>query len=145
MSDGTSHAMVGTGTTISFSKWLDELSAPVPVIVLEVTPPEYTKEKIETTHMGTRTTQNITDEVPGFGTSLPSALIDPGEASMEIAFQPEHGIPPIGIMQRITITFPDTTVWAFDGFVTNFSPSVPLEDRMTASITIQATGSVDSS
>jgi hypothetical protein len=132
--DGSSIAMVGTGTKISFSDWAES------PIVLDVNPPTYGRGYADTTHMGTRTANQKTRGRPGFSTSLPSKLIDPGEASFDIAFQPEFGIPPVGIKQDITITFPDDTTWEFEGFVTDYSPKVPLEDRMTASITIKATG-----
>lgn len=132
----TSKAIVGTGTTLGFSAWAET------PIVLDVTPPGYSREKINTTHMGTRTATQKENGFPGFGSSLPSALIDPGNAEFEIAFQPENGIPPVGIKQDITITFPDDTVWTFEGFITSYKPKVPLEDRMTASITLKATGKV---
>ena len=66
------------------------------------------------------------------------------EMTVEMAFIPKT-TPPIGSdPETITITFSDSAAsqWAFTGFMTGFEPSVPLEERATASATIRITGGV---
>lgn len=44
-----------------------------------------------------------------------------------------------------TLTFPDAApakTWSFSGYVTGFSPTEPVEDSLTASVTIKPTGAV---
>lgn len=38
------------------------------------------------------------------------------------------------------ITFPDGTQWLFSGFVTNFAPDAPVDDRLGADVTVRPTG-----
>jgi len=38
------------------------------------------------------------------------------------------------------ITFPDNTIWLFSGYVTNIAPSAPVDDGLTADVTIRPTG-----
>ena len=43
----------------------------------------------------------------------------------------------------VVLTFPDSSgTWTANGFVTNLSYSVPLEDKMSASITVKLTGNI---
>jgi hypothetical protein len=77
-------------------------------------------------------------------TFAPGDLVDWGEMTVEIAFNPATE-PPIGeAAEAIVISFADsdTTTWTFNGFMTAFSPSTPLEDRATASCTIKITGGI---
>jgi hypothetical protein len=38
------------------------------------------------------------------------------------------------------LTYPDGTAWVFSGFVSNIAPSAPVDDRLSADITIRPTG-----
>lgn len=38
------------------------------------------------------------------------------------------------------ITYPDNSVWIFDGYITNIGPSAPIDDGLVADITIRPTG-----
>ena len=42
----------------------------------------------------------------------------------------------------VVLTFPDAGTWTTTGFVTSASFSVPLEDKMSASITVKLTGDI---
>lgn len=46
------------------------------------------------------------------------------------------------VLRQFTLTFPDTgpTDWIFDGYVTGFEPSEPVDGALAASITIKITG-----
>jgi hypothetical protein len=41
------------------------------------------------------------------------------------------------------ITYPDGTKWLFSGFVTNFAPAAPVDDILTADVSIRPTGKHD--
>jgi hypothetical protein len=38
------------------------------------------------------------------------------------------------------ITYPDGTQWLFSGFVTNFAPAMPVDDVLSADVSIRPTG-----
>lgn len=118
---------IGTGTTITFaSGFFAE--------ILDVTPPGPERKAIQSTHMGTVDAH----------THVPANLVEWGSLDVEIAFDPLTDIPIDHAEESITITFPDSgdTTWTFAGFMTNFKPKVPLEDRMTATATIKVSGKV---
>lgn len=120
-------AVVGTGITITFSSsFFAE--------ILEVTGPSASRVSIQTSHMGT----------VGNHTFTPGDLVDWGELSVSIAFNPVTD-PPIGSApETVTITWPNsgTATWAFTGFMIGFTPKGPLEDRCTADCTIKVSGDV---
>lgn len=101
------------------------------------------RESIPTSHMGTPAAP-----ASSFGnmTFIPGRLIDPGEYSFEVHFNPQT-LPPIGAAPEvITVTFPkapaDTTPakYVFTGFITAFDEGLPLDDKMTATVTIKVSG-----
>lgn len=120
-------AFIGTGITISFATGFF-------AEILDVTPPGVSRESIQTSHMGTTIAHDF----------IPSKLVDWGELSVELQFDPGDD-PPINTdPEEIIITFPNSaaTTWTFQGFMTGYEPSAPLEDKMTASATIKVTGDV---
>lgn len=124
-------AMIGTGTTIAFT---NSSHGDFFAEILDISPPNASREAIQTSHMGTTNAH----------TFVPADLTDWGELNCEIAFDPRD-TPPIGVAaDTITITFPNSaaSTWAFTGFMTSYEPSVPLEDRATANVTIKVTGQV---
>lgn len=137
----SSRAMVGTGTTFMVSQDGTPLWDEDAVYILSVKPPPFSRAKIETTHLGTRTSAEITAGIPGQGTNLPSGFADYGEAEVEIAFYPGLQIP-ISILVDCTITFPDSSTWTFEGFIMRYTPKSPLEDRMTATISVMTSGDI---
>lgn len=81
-----------------------------------------------------------------------AGTIDSGELSMEINYDP---MTPTGLEDAFDntataaplavvckITFSDASTWTFDGFITGFSPSMAIDDKVTASITVRATSSI---
>jgi hypothetical protein len=38
------------------------------------------------------------------------------------------------------VTYPNASVWLFSGYVTNIAPSAPVDDGLTADVTIRPTG-----
>lgn len=119
-------AIIGTGTTITFGT--SSFTAAV-ISIGQIASNE--RVAIETSHMGT------TD----WHTFLPGKLVDGGELQFQIAFAPA-AVPPItGPAETITIAYPGGT-YVGSGFVTNYTPTAPLEERMTADITIKWTGAL---
>jgi len=119
--------VVGTGITIDFDTgFVAE--------VLEVNGPNASRISIPTSHMGTSTAHVFTH----------GDLVDWGEVSVSIAFDPSLRPPIDDAPETITITYPTspTKDWEFIGFMTGFSPKGPLEDRMTADCTLKVSGDV---
>lgn len=80
-----------------------------------------------------------------------AGLLDAGEITFDINYVPTavtHKNAAGGLLyllatrasQAFTLTFPDTTAWTFNGFVTGFEPSAPVDDKLSASITIKISG-----
>lgn len=119
---------IGTGTTIAWETgFLAE--------IIDLTPPGHSREAINTSH---KTTANNAH------TFLPAKLVDYGEATVDIAFDPSTTPPITSAASTCTITFPDSgaTQWSFSGFMTGYEPSEPLEERATATVTIKVTGPI---
>lgn len=119
-------ARTGYGITITFaSGFLAE--------IIDTTPPEMSRESIDTSH---------TTTPDGAMTFMPSDLIDYGEAQCELNFD-EAASPPIDEdAETVVINFPSGATWTFEGFMTNYAPSAPIDDRMTASVTIKVSGKI---
>ena len=116
----------GTGTTIVFgtSAFTAEL--------LSVTSGGVSRGSYDTTHMGTT----------GSMTKSPLALVDEGTVDIEFNYDPDEQPPISGVTETVTITFPipagDSAgaTLVGSGFITDFSWSAELEEKMTASATL---------
>ena len=120
--------LIGTGTTVSFG-------GVAMAEVLDVTPPGISRESVQSSHMGSTNAH----------TFLPTKLYDGGEVGLEIAFDPQFSTMLTNTAEvAVVITFPDSasTTWTFNGFITGYEPADPLEDRMTATLTIKVTGEI---
>lgn len=121
-------ATITTGLTITYqSGFLAE--------ILNYEDSGVTRESIDTSHMGTT----------GARTYMPATLYDPGELSVEIAFDPEQDpVTPItAAAESVTVTYADAapaSTMACSGFMTNFTIVGPFEERMTATATLKLTG-----
>ena len=87
-----------------------------------------------------------------------AGLADGGEVSFDIVFDPDHAshdpvvtgslynLVETGEVNEFRITFPgagtDITTVNFDAFVSNFEIGSPLEDGLTADITLKITGAL---
>lgn len=80
-----------------------------------------------------------------------ATLIDAGEVSVEIVFDPDnatHTSLRTDLVARTattySITFTDTTpaVWTFSAFVTAFEPSAAVDGELSATVTLKITGAV---
>jgi hypothetical protein len=134
-------ARIGYGT--KYEIWDASLATPAFVEVAEVinvTPGEATADRIDATHM----------QSPNRRREYISGLIDNGEASFEINWVPgsatdellralfdsgetvEHRITFPGPSPRVTVTF--------DASLIGYSKAIPIDDRMTATITVAVSG-----
>ena len=117
---------IGTGITIAFG------TSGFSAEILDVTPPEATRESIDVSHQGTTTAKIFT----------PSDLYDPGGLTFDFHFNPDTDPPIDQAAETITITFPAGATWVFDGFMTNYAPSAPFEGKMTGSATVKASDDI---
>lgn len=130
---------VTTGTTIVFG------TSSFTADVMSIAFPGISREPIDTSHFGTA--------LPGstsFGakTSIPADLVDAGEFTMEVHFNPIARPPIEEVAETITVTWALVTgdatssIWAFTGFSTGFDVTGPLDDKMVATLTVKISGSV---
>jgi len=121
---------LGTGVTITFdSGFFAE--------ILNVSGPSVSREAIPVHHMGTT----------GGRPKLPATTYDPGRIEVEMGFAAENEPPWAGGAETVTLTIVSagtggTSTWAASGFMTEFEPTLPLEDRSTARAVIELSGSI---
>jgi len=118
-------ADVGTGTSITFSSGFF-------AEILSVGHSGISREDIDITHMGTTVAREF----------MPSDLYEPGELSVELAFDPSTPPPITGAAETITVTFPDASTAAASGYLSSFDYTDPLEEKMTATATIKFSGAI---
>lgn len=105
----------------------------------DLTPPGLTRNPIETT------THNQLDDRYIVG------IRRHGELQMNLNFIPSDPTHDgdTGLQKKwfdgsrdiYRITYPDGATWIFSGFVINFEPDAPVDDRLSADVTIRPTGS----
>jgi hypothetical protein len=125
---------IGTGASVTFG------TSGFNAYVSNISGPNASRDPIETTHLLTT----------GGKTFIPGDLYDPGEITLDIMFDPSLTVPMFAqeVLETITITYPvpaglsTGATWACSGFVTGHSPTAPLEDKMTASLTIKLSGNI---
>tara|TARA_R100000808_G_scaffold5235_1_gene16064 strand:- start:2207 stop:2593 length:387 start_codon:yes stop_codon:yes gene_type:complete len=96
---------------------------------------DMTRNAVETTNMSTSDHR----------TFIPHPLSDRGSLTVEANLddQAEGWADLIDAdAETITVTFPSGTLWTCSGFLRDASFSVPLEDKMTASLTFKFTGNI---
>lgn len=105
--------------------------------VTEVTPGEEAADQVEATHM----------QSPGRRRERIAGLIDPGEASFGINWIPGNetdqflrGLLKSGERRLHKQTYPNGVSVTYTGAITGYSKAVPLDDRMTATITVAISG-----
>ena len=105
--------------------------------VINVTPGEAVADRVDATHMLS----------PGRRREYIGGLIDNGEASLEINWIPGSATDELlrdllgtGETADHIITFPNGVTVEFEAVLTGFSKSIPIDDRMTATITVAVSG-----
>jgi hypothetical protein len=115
----------GTGIVVTFaSGFLAE--------IIDCTPPNGTREMIDCSHMGTTLAHEY----------ITADLVEWGEASFDLNFDPGVTPPIHDAFELVTITFPDGETWYFQGAMSGYAPRAPMEDKMTATATIKVSGDI---
>lgn len=98
-----------------------------------------TRVSVETTHLGTTS----------WKTFMPGDLVDPGEISGTLSYDPDAQPPYSGAAETITLSFPvpsgqtNAATMAASGFVTNFDePTLENDSEMIANVTIKLSGTI---
>ena len=111
--------------------------------MISITPPSFTFDQIDVTHM----------ESPNRLREFISGLGDAGECSFDMNFVPgstsddrlfELMNLPVGVLRRrnCRISFPNGVTWSFSAELTGYEPTVPVDDKMTATTTFKVSGSI---
>lgn len=123
-------ATLGTGTTIVMP--VSSFDA----VLISIDGPSNERASVDTTTMATTAAL----------TKIPASLHDGGTLTLEVEFDGTVD-PPIdaAIETAIVIDWAGAGVgskWTFGGFCTGFTPSAAIDERMTASMTIEVTGAI---
>ncbi len=131
-------AKIGYGT--KYAIWDASLATPAFVEISEVfsvTPGAAETDRIDATHM----------QSPGRRREYIAGLIDNGEASFEINWVPGsasdlliRGLMDSGVAVAHKVTFPNAVTVTFDAAIIGFEKEIPVDDRMTATITVAVSG-----
>lgn len=77
-------------------------------------------------------------------TYMPADLIEGGTYDFEVAFSPDDDVDALaGVVNSITVTYPVPSglstgaTKVFSGYINGFDEALPIDDRMTASISIK--------
>lgn len=106
--------------------------------VTDITPPSQSVDVIDVTHM----------QSPDSTREFIQGLMDPGEVSLDMNFVP-GSTSDVFIQawrssrerRKCRITFPNDVTWTFSAFVTGYTPAIPNEDKLTATLTAKVTSS----
>jgi len=111
--------------------------------VTDITPPELGRDDIEVTH----------HQSPAAWREFIKGLKDAGEVSFTINYIPTNSTHNAGTglladlannatIDTWTLVFPDTsaTTWSFPGFVSKFSSKAPIDDKLSADVTLKVSG-----
>ncbi len=130
-------ARIGYGTQYAIKTTAGAATFTAIAEVTSVTPGASTADRIEATHMLS----------PGRRREYIAGLIDNGEAELEINWIPGNQTDELlrtlmssGETTPHQITFPNGVTVTFDGAITGYEKSIPVDDRMTATITVAVSG-----
>lgn len=130
-------AEIGLGATFSYETTAGSGTYTALAGVIGITPPDASVDTIDVTTFGD--TDGWRDYIAG--------LIDGGEAEVQILYDPEaavnatlHSIMTGRVPRKFKILFAAGASRIFDGIITAISHEVPMDDKLTATITIKQTG-----
>jgi hypothetical protein len=138
-----SQAMLGYGSVFQI---VDDNSPDLFVDMAEVisiTPPSASLDQVDVTHMTS----------PNRNREFISGLNDPGECSFDMNFVPGGTSDdrlffllnlPVGATRSraCRISFPNGVTWSFSAELTGYEPTVPVDDKMTATVTFKVSGAI---
>jgi hypothetical protein len=111
--------------------------------VISITPPTFNLDQIDVTHM----------QSPNRNREFISGLNDPGECSFDVNFIPGNSTDdrmfellalPTGASRarNCRISYPNGVTWSFLAELTGYEPTVPVDDKMTATVTFKVSGAI---
>jgi len=112
--------------------------------VYNVTPPSMTIDQVDVTHM----------QSPNRMREFVDGLIDPGKCSFEMNYVPGStsddlllaiaATPPgVSRTRKLKLTYPGSAIVdVFSGNLESYEPSLPTDDKMTATVSFRVTGPV---
>lgn len=131
-------ASIGYGSIFGIGDAASPELFPALAEVVNVTPPSDTVDVIDATHMAS----------PNRTREFIEGLIDPGECSLDLNFIPGGAADDIiqawkaaGGRKNCRITYPNDVTWTFAALLTGYEPAVPVDDKMSATLTLKVTGS----
>lgn len=137
-----SGALLGYGSRLLLESLLSPSQFYDLAEVFNITPPSAAADQIDVTHM----------QSPERRREFISGLIDPGECSFEMNYIPGSSADdelnaildadPDERRRTWRIIYPNNIVHTFDAELTGYEPSVPTDDKMTATVTLKVTGVV---
>lgn len=133
-----SNAAIGYGST--YEVWDASLGTPALVKIGEVTsitPGSESADRVEVTHM----------ESPNRRREYVAGLIDSGESTFEINWVPNDATDVLlrtlfesGAVEQHRVTFPNGVTVTYNASIIGYEKAVPIDDRMTATITVAVSG-----
>lgn len=138
-----SNAMLGYGSVFEVQTENSPDSYVAMAEVISITPPSFSLDQIDVTHM----------QSPNRNREFISGLNDPGECSFDMNFIPGNSSDdrifelmnlPTGASRarNCRVSFPNGLTWSFSGEVTGYEPTVPVDDKMTATVTFKVSGAI---
>lgn len=111
--------------------------------VNSITPPSFSLDQVDVTHMAS----------PNRNREFISGLNDPGECSFDMNFIPGNASDdrifellslPTGSSRarNCRVSFPNGVTWSFSAELTGYEPTVPVDDKMVATVTFKVSGSI---
>tara|TARA_Y100000310_G_scaffold278682_1_gene297317 strand:- start:2033 stop:2431 length:399 start_codon:yes stop_codon:yes gene_type:complete len=125
-------AITANGTTLSVGGSVSD--------VLRISGPSVSAATIDTTSLGS------------VHRSFVGGIIDSGEMTFDISYDPndntvienlfDNSASTIPAATNCEITFSDSSTWNFNAVLTGFDVGVEMDDKVTASISMKATGAI---
>lgn len=107
--------------------------------VNNITPPNESVDVIDVTHM----------DSPDRTREFIQGLVDPGDMSVEMNWVPGSATEDLilawraaGETREARITTPNSVTYTFPCFVTGYSPGMPIDGKMTATLTCKVAGAI---
>lgn len=132
-----SEAMIGYNSQYEISNGDEPETWQIIGEAFNITPGEETTDRIDVTHY----------KSPDRRREFVAGLIDPGEATFEINWIPGNDtdefirdLRTAGTTRTHRITFPNGVTVSFDAIILSYSKAIPMDDKMTATITVAVSG-----
>jgi len=112
----------------------------VQFLLRDITGPGLSRASVDTSSQASADIDGVAAVVQTFA----PGLIDPGEITLSLIFQPDETPPMLTEAHptAMTIAWADGSIWSFSGIVTGWSPSAPYGDLATCDCTVKVSGTI---